>query len=118
MGDPLSGKKDSELFRREAEYCTYRPITVLISSWNVDANKPSDLHGDADNMDFLHNCLSSVDTPDIIVFGYQEMIDLENKKLTASTLHACVSLLIILKMTQLPFRVDATGEKESGLYVF
>jgi hypothetical protein len=57
---------------------------MLICTWNVDAAKPTDLNGDATNADFLSNTLNSVDSPDIIVFGFQELIDLEDKKLTAS----------------------------------
>jgi hypothetical protein len=37
-----------------------------------------------DNVNFLENVLHSVDSPDIIVFGFQELIDLENRSLTAS----------------------------------
>lgn len=37
-------------------------------------------------MEFLQNVLRSVDSPDIIVFGFQELIDLESKKLTAKTM--------------------------------
>ncbi|KAI7935822.1 hypothetical protein MJO28_016693 [Puccinia striiformis f. sp. tritici] len=140
----------NEMKKRQAEYCTYRPIKALICSWNVDACKPNDLSGTCDNLNFLEdvlkssfsppssssttdsnlnpptvnnnnesdqhkkiglfssrtlkfplnnrkinpalgsgsgqsNHLSSLDAPDLIVFGFQEMIDLENKKLTAKT---------------------------------
>ncbi|KAG0144311.1 hypothetical protein CROQUDRAFT_47506 [Cronartium quercuum f. sp. fusiforme G11] len=74
-----------EMRKREHEYCTYRPLRVLICSWNVDACRPSDLVGTADNVSFLDDVLKSTTSPDIIVFGFQEMIDLENKKLTAKT---------------------------------
>lgn len=70
--------------KREVEYCSYRGIRVLICSWNVDACRPSSLVGSRDNVDFLNDVLESVESPDVIVFGFQEMIDLENKKLTAS----------------------------------
>lgn len=70
--------------KREAEFCTYRPMKVLICSWNVDACRPTDLVGSSDNLNFLDDVLHSTSSPDVIVFGFQEMIDLENKKLTAS----------------------------------
>jgi hypothetical protein len=73
--------------RKQTDYCTYRTIRTLICSWNVDASKPTDLNADAKNADFLSNTLKSVDSPDIIVFGFQELIDLEDKKLTASECH-------------------------------
>ncbi|KAK4700262.1 hypothetical protein P7C70_g5988, partial [Phenoliferia sp. Uapishka_3] len=77
---------DTELDLRQSEFCTYRTIRSLSISWNVDASKPQDLSGHINNYEFLQQCLSSAESPDIISFGFQEMIDLENKKLTAKTL--------------------------------
>jgi hypothetical protein len=69
----------------EKEFSTFRPLNVLICTWNVDAARPDALSsGGADNIDFLSQCLGSVDRPDIICFGFQEMIDLNDRKLTAS----------------------------------
>lgn len=75
---------DDEMQKREREYSTYRDVKVLICTWNIDSAKPEALTGNRDNTSFLDNVLGSVDRPDIIVFGFQEVIDLENKKLTAS----------------------------------
>lgn len=69
---------------READYCTFRDLRVLVCSWNIDSAKPTDLGGSEDNATFLEQVLSSVDSPDIIVFGFQEVIPLTDKKLTAS----------------------------------
>ncbi|KAK4053795.1 hypothetical protein OIV83_001451 [Microbotryomycetes sp. JL201] len=77
---------DAELMLRQPEFCTYRTIRALCVTWNIDAAKPTDLVGTADNLNFLHDVLSSVDSPDIISFGFQEMIDLEDKKLTAKSM--------------------------------
>lgn len=97
-----SAHADAELQLRQPEYCTFRSIRSLHISWNIDASKPSDLVGPAANFEFLYQCLTSVDSPDIVSFGFQEMvssivaaggraaaddrtqIDLENKGLTAS----------------------------------
>ncbi|KAF8582023.1 DNase I-like protein [Ramaria rubella] len=83
--DGLLGVKwvDGELQKREAEFSTFRDINVLMCSWNIDAQKPEALTGTGDTVNFLENVLHSVDTPDIIVFGFQEVIDLESKSLTA-----------------------------------
>jgi len=48
----------------------------LVVSWNVDAAKPDALTGNEMNLNFLSDVLSSVDRPDIISFGFQEVIDL------------------------------------------
>ena len=69
---------------READYCTFRDVKLLVCSWNVDSAKPTELGGSEANALFLEELLCSVDSPDIIVFGFQEVIPLTDKKLTAS----------------------------------
>ncbi|KAL8280565.1 hypothetical protein RQP46_006888 [Phenoliferia psychrophenolica] len=77
---------DTELNLRQPEFCTYRTVRALCISWNIDASRPDDLTGAIANYEFLNECLTSAESPDIISFGFQEMIDLESKKLTAKTL--------------------------------
>lgn len=70
---------------READYCTYKDVSALILTWNAGAVKPADLRYDRQNSNFLRDLLSmQASSPDIIVFGLQELVDLEDKKLTAS----------------------------------
>lgn len=75
---------EAEVQKREAEFSTFRDLNILICSWNTDAQKPEALTGSAENVNFLENVLHSVDSPDILVFGFQELIDLESRSLTAS----------------------------------
>lgn len=77
---------DAELHLRQPDYCSFRPIRALCVTWNVDSNRPTDLHGSVDNLEFLRNALTSVESPDIISFGFQEVIDLEDKRLTAKSM--------------------------------
>lgn len=80
------------MLKRESEFSTYRDIKVFICSWNIDSSKPADLQNDASSINFLSDALHSSlagaasrqDPPEIVVFGLQEVVDLENKKLTAS----------------------------------
>jgi hypothetical protein len=58
-------------------------LTLLVISWNVDATRPDALAMGAANPDFVQEALQTVDFPDIIVFGLQEVIDLESRKMTA-----------------------------------
>jgi len=74
---------DQELLKRETSFSKFRDLNVLIVSWNVDAAKPDSLNGDSANVDFLQDVLGSVDSPDIISFGFQEVIDLESRKMVA-----------------------------------
>ena len=72
--------------KREAEYCTYKDVTALVLTWNAGAAKPSDLRYDQKNSNFFRDLLSDQNhSPDIIVFGLQELVDLEDKKLTAKS---------------------------------
>jgi len=71
--------------KREVEYCSFRDVNIVLCTWNAGASKPSDLgRGNLPEHNFLENVLQSMDSPDIIVFGFQELVDLENKRLTAS----------------------------------
>ena len=79
---------DNEMTQRQADYCTFRDINILVCSWNLDSAKPSDLVGTEANVLLLEELLGSVESPDIVVFGFQEVIPLTDKKLTAS---ACCS---------------------------
>ena len=81
----LTTRLDNELSKREASFSTFRPLTVLIVSWNVDAAKPDTLTGCPENTSLFDNVLCSVESPDIIVFGFQELIDLESRKMAAKT---------------------------------
>lgn len=83
---------ERHMLKREAEFSNFRNIKLLICSWNIDSCKPADLQNDAVNMNFLTDAIaSSIDPaiaseepPEIIVFSFQEVVDLENKKVTAS----------------------------------
>ncbi|KAH9887700.1 DNase I-like protein [Cubamyces lactineus] len=76
---------EQELLKRETEFSTFRDMTVLIVSWNVDSAKPDALTGPPENVNFLTDVLTSVDSPDVIAFGMQELIDLESRKMAAKT---------------------------------
>ncbi|KAH9931392.1 DNase I-like protein [Amylocystis lapponica] len=76
---------DKELLKRETEFSSFRDMNVLIVSWNVDSAKPDQLTGTADNINFLQDVLTGVDSPDVIAFGLQELIDLESRKMAAKT---------------------------------
>ena len=76
---------EQELLKREAEFCTYRNVTALVMSWNVDSAKPDQLNGAVENINLLQNVIQSMHMPDIIVFGLQEVIDLESRKMAAKT---------------------------------
>ena len=85
MTDMAQGKADidpeEEMQSNEAVYCNFREIRSVVVSWNAGATTPSHLRGD-DN--FFRKVINPGDPPDILVFGFQELVDLDDKKLTAS----------------------------------
>lgn len=56
---------------------------MQIVSWNIDSARPDSLADDPVNINFLHNVLNATESPDIISFGFQEVVDLENRKMAA-----------------------------------
>ncbi|KAI9103199.1 Endonuclease/exonuclease/phosphatase [Phlyctochytrium arcticum] len=87
-GFMLRDWQERQLQLRESEMCTYREVSVLVCSWNLDATKPAELEESRSPEDngFLQRWLSQVDQPDILVVGFQELVDLESKKVTAKNL--------------------------------
>lgn len=93
---------DHQLNEKEIEktFCSEREIRILQCTFNIDASNPLDLEeGDELGLKWLENLLNSgrknyeededeeVEVlPDVIVFGLQEVIDLESKALTAKSL--------------------------------
>lgn len=91
LWDGLLGREwvDREVQKHEAGYSTFRDLKVLIVTWNCDSAKPDSLYGDPANINFFHDLLNSVegkDPPDIISFGFQEVIDLESRKMAAKSM--------------------------------
>ena len=82
---------EHELKRREEQYCTYRNCRVFIGSWNIDAHKPQDLdEGSLEDVRFLPLWLATLSKPEIISIGFQEIVDLESKKVTAKSIFKSV----------------------------
>lgn len=77
---------EGQMQKRDTEFCSFQEIEALIVTWNAGATKPQDVMGREGDRKFFEKVLGSVQSPDIIVFGFQELVDLEDKKLTASML--------------------------------
>lgn len=68
----------------DADFCDFREVSTLIMTWNAGASKPTHLSRDQQDSNFFRDLLRSApDAPDIAVFGFQELVDLEDKKVTA-----------------------------------
>ena len=69
--------------QRDSEYCEFRELSARVMTWNAGASKPTAIRN-AEN--FWRELLEPHDPPDILVFGFQELVDLEDKKITAKSI--------------------------------
>jgi hypothetical protein len=76
---------ETDMQEHDTDFCDFREVSALVMTWNAGASKPTHLRHDEQDSNFFRELLRSpVDPPDIVVFGFQELVDLEDKKVTAS----------------------------------
>ncbi|KAI9294587.1 DNase I-like protein [Neoconidiobolus thromboides FSU 785] len=73
-----------QLQKLSKEYSNYKEIDLRICSFNVGANKPEEVIN-SKNSDYLLEWIGD-GLPDIIVFGFQEVVNLDSKKVTAKSI--------------------------------
>lgn len=84
-------KTETRMHSQENEFCELKAIKTLVMTWNIGASTPYHLQHSEQDARFFRELLQSSDSPDILVFGFQELVDLENKKTTASMCESQVS---------------------------
>ncbi|KAI8945021.1 Endonuclease/exonuclease/phosphatase [Xylaria longipes] len=77
---------EDEMKLMDAQYSVFEDIKVQAMTWNAGASTPNSLRYDESDAAFIQNLLRSSDCPDILVFGFQELVDLEDKTATAKRL--------------------------------
>lgn len=96
---------DHELGKAAASFSTKRTLRLLEVTFNIGASVPGDLLGTVDNLEVFQRILrnscsfsapsdperpdeycDAQSSPDVIVVGFQELIDLNDKRLTAKNL--------------------------------
>ena len=82
---------EGEMKRKDTEYCSFEKIKALVLTWNAGASTPHSLRYSESDAAFIQNLLQSSGSPDIIIFGFQELVDLEDKTATASRFYLCPS---------------------------
>lgn len=75
---------ETEFQAHDVDYCDFTKIRTLVMTWNAGASTPHGLRYDEQDANFFPNLLRNSNSPDILVFGFQELVDLEDKKTTAS----------------------------------
>lgn len=76
---------ESRMDARTSDYCSFQEMTASVLTWNAGAAKPSYLNQSIDDMNFFRDYMTAHEPPDIFVFGFQELVDLEDKKVTAKS---------------------------------
>ncbi|KAG9858028.1 DNase I-like protein, partial [Aureobasidium melanogenum] len=76
---------ETKMQQNDNEFCSFEEITAGVLTWNAGASKPNHLKGSEKDAAFFRDYFSSQNPPDILVFGFQELVDLENKKVTAKS---------------------------------
>ena len=74
---------ESTMHARDTEYCTFRDVRASVTSWNCGATNPFMLR-----TDFIADAVhaNEPNPPEILVFGFQEVVDLEDRGRTAKSL--------------------------------
>jgi len=74
---------EDEMKSKDTEYCDFDELSAMVFTWNAGASTPSSLRYSQDDGNFFPNLFRSSGAPDILVFGFQELVDLEDKAATA-----------------------------------
>lgn len=74
---------EDEMKSKDTEYCDFDEIRAMVFTWNAGASTPHGLRYSQDDGNFFPDLLRSSGAPDILIFGFQELVDLEDKAATA-----------------------------------
>jgi len=75
---------ETQMQSQEPDFCEMQTINALVMTWNAGASTPYHLQHSDQDASFFRDLLQNSNSPDILVFGFQELVDLEDKKTTAS----------------------------------
>ena len=70
----------------DLDYCSFREMSAVVVTWNAGAATPGNFRYEETDTNFFRDVLQPENPPDFLIFGFQELVDLENKKLTAKSL--------------------------------
>lgn len=76
--------QESFMKAQEPSYCQFEDLKVMCMTWNAGASTPHSLRYEPEDAAFIQTLLQSSGSPDILIFGFQELVDLEDKAATAS----------------------------------
>ncbi|PHH73519.1 hypothetical protein CDD82_5398 [Ophiocordyceps australis] len=74
---------EEDIKSKDTSYCDFDQLKTLVLTWNAGASTPHSLRYSGGDGTFFKELVQSSDSPDIMIFGFQELVDLEDKKATA-----------------------------------
>ncbi|SPN98963.1 related to phosphatidylinositol phosphate phosphatase [Cephalotrichum gorgonifer] len=74
---------DEKMKAVDVKYCQFQDLRAMIMTWNAGASTPHSLRYSDSDAGFIQGLLQSSGKADILVFGFQELVDLEDKTATA-----------------------------------
>ncbi|KAH7318181.1 Endonuclease/exonuclease/phosphatase [Stachybotrys elegans] len=74
---------EDQMKDNDEKYCDFDQIRALIFTWNAGASTPHSLRYSGNDGTFFQDLVQSSGSPDILIFGFQELVDLEDKTATA-----------------------------------
>jgi hypothetical protein len=77
---------EDQMKAEDTKYCRFAELRALVMTWNAGAATPHSLRYSDSDAGFIQKLLQRGDQADILVFNFQELVDLEDKTATASKL--------------------------------
>lgn len=77
---------EDDVKSKDIDYCEFEQIKAMVFTWNAGATTPHSLRYSDGDATFFRDLVQSSGSPDILVFGFQELVDLEDKTATAKRL--------------------------------
>jgi len=69
---------EADMEKNDDYFCTFKEISTSVLTWNAGASKPSHLWADERDKNFFRDYFASSEPSDIYIFGFQELVDLED----------------------------------------
>ena len=76
---------EEDMQERDVDYCLFREIFAKVVTWNAGAATPTHLRYEEEDSKIFECILQDGRPAELLVFGFQELVDLEDKKLTAKS---------------------------------
>ncbi|KAH8710357.1 putative inositol polyphosphate 5-phosphatase C9G1.10c [Beauveria bassiana] len=74
---------EASLESNQTKFCQFDELSLMVMTWNAGASTPHSLRYSNGDSSFFQEFVQTSGSPDILVFGFQELVDLEDKTATA-----------------------------------